>query len=219
MPRVADHTARRRQVAQAVEHLIASDGLDGVTVARTATVAGISVGLVQHYFPTKDDMLLHTFTMVRDRIEQRVVVDAQRADDAGARIEQILLAGLAEMLPLDDVRRRECRVGLAFTGRAVDSPRLAATLQTSNAHIRALLAQAIRNGKECGEVPDSAAETTEAARILAHLDGLILHAYTDPAAMPPAQAQAALADHLHRLFSGPCRRPRGRKNATADRQP
>jgi AcrR family transcriptional regulator len=216
MPRVADHDARRRQVADAVEQLIATDGLDGVTVARTAAAAGISVGLVQHYFPTKDDMLLHTFTAIRTRIEQRVMLDAQRADSSGARIEQILLPALCEMLPLDDIRRRECRVVLAFSGRAVDSPPLGAALQASNAHIRALLAQAIHNGKECGEVPHSTAEHTEAARVLAHLDGLILHTYADPKAMPPDAAKVALADHLRRLFPGPCRRPRQRKNTVAD---
>lgn len=215
MPRVADHDARRLQVAAAVEQLIAQDGLDGVTVARTAAAAGISVGLVQHYFPSKDDMLLHTFTAVRNRIEQRVMADAQRAGDAGARIEQILLAALADLLPFDDVRRRECRVVLAFTGRTVDSPPLAEALRASNAHLRALLAQAIHNGKECGEVPPATAEHTEAARVYAHLDGLILHSYTDPQTMPVETAKTALAEHLHRLFPGPCRQPRRRKTPAA----
>ena len=181
-----------------------------MTVARTAAAAGISVGLVQHYFASKDDMLLHTFTTVRNRIEQRVTADAQRADDAGARIEHILLAALADMLPFDDVRRRECRVVLAFTGRAVDSPPLADALRASNAHLRALLAQAIHNGKNCGEVAHTTTEETEAARVSAHLDGLILHTYIDPETMPFDTAKAALADHLHRLFPGPCRRTRRR---------
>jgi len=208
MPRVADHDARRRQVAAAVEQLIADDGLDGVTVAKTAAAAGVSVGLVQHYFPSKDDMLLHTFTVVRDRIEQRVVADAQRADETGARIEHILLAAMADVLPHDDVRRRECRVALAFTGRAVEVPALADALRASNAHVRALLAQAIKNGKECGEVHPATAEDAEAAGLVAHLDGLILHAYTDPATMPTTAAEAALADHLRQVFPGPCRHPR-----------
>jgi AcrR family transcriptional regulator len=219
MSRVADHDARRRQVAEAVEHLIADGGLDGVTVARTAAAAGISVGLVQHYFPTKDDMLLHTFTAVRHRIEQRVTVDAQRADAAGARIEHILLTCLTEMLPFDDLRRRECRVALAFTGRAIDRPRLAEALQTSNAHVRTLLARAIHNGKECGEVPDTTNEHTEAALLLAHADGLVLHAYNDPATISPSVAQSALAAHLHRIFPGPCRQPSARAIAARPLSP
>ena len=204
MARTADHDARRRQVAQAVEKLVATEGYDAVTVAKTASAAGISVGLVQHYFPSKDDMLLHAFTHVRERTEQRVMADAERADQAGARIEQILLDALTELLPLDDRRRRECRVELAFTGRAVDNARVAEALGRSNAHLRAMLAQAIRNGKECGEVLATTDEEAEAARTLAVLDGLKLHAYTEPATMTAAASRAALAGELARVFTGQC---------------
>ncbi len=204
MPRTADHDARRQQVAEAVEQLVAADGFEAVTVARTAAAAGISVGLVQHYFPSKDDMLLHAFTHARHRTEQRVMADARRADLSGARIEHILLDALSELLPLDERRRRECRVELAFTGRVVDNPRLAQALGQSNAHLRAMLAEAIHNGKECGEVPDSTDEDAQAARLLATLDGLKLHAYTEPGTMTAAAARAALADQLARVFAGRC---------------
>ncbi|MBL7255608.1 TetR/AcrR family transcriptional regulator [Paractinoplanes lichenicola] len=204
MARTADHDARRQQVAEAVERLVASEGYDAVTVAKTAAAAGISVGLVQHYFPSKDDMLLHAFTHARERTERRVLADADRADQAGARIEQILLGALTELLPLDERRRRECRVELAFTGRAVDNPRVAEALGRSNAHLRAMLARAIRNGKECGEVDPTADEEAEAARTLAVLDGLKLHAYTEPATMTADASRAALAGELARVFTGEC---------------
>jgi AcrR family transcriptional regulator len=204
MPRVADHDARRRQVAEAVAALVADGGLDAVTVARTAAAAGISVGLVQHYFPSKDDMLLYAFTHTRGLIERRVELDAERADAAGARIEHILLEALTQLLPLDEARRREARVALAFTGRAVENPRLAEALRASNAHLRGRLAQAIRNGEECGEVPQGTDAEVEAARLLSAVDGLVLHLYADPAAL---SAEAALADHLARLFPGPCHHP------------
>lgn len=205
VPRVADHDARRRQVADAVEQLIADDGLDGVTVARTAAKAGISVGLVQHYFATKDDMLLHTFTVLRERVEQRTMHDADQAGRTGARIEDILVPALCEMLPLDERRRRERRVLLAFAGRAVENPRLAEALRASNAHLEGVLAQAIRNGKLCGEVVAPLDEADEAALLLSHVDGLAQLLYFEPGR---SAARTALADHVHRLFPGPCNHPR-----------
>jgi AcrR family transcriptional regulator len=214
MARTADHEARRRQVAEAVEHLVATEGFEAVTVARTAAAAGISVGLVQHYFPSKDDMLLHAFTQARNRTEQRVAADAQRADQAGARIEHILLDALCELLPLDERRRRECRVELAFTGRAVDSPRLAQALGQSNAHVRAMLAEAVHNGKECGEVAPETDEPTAAARILATVDGLKLHAYAEPETITPAVARSALAEQLGRVFTGRCNHRPSSKQAS-----
>ena len=53
MPRHADHDARRRQLADAALHVALDQGLDRVSVPRIAAQAGVSVGLVQHYFPAK----------------------------------------------------------------------------------------------------------------------------------------------------------------------
>ncbi|XVV10375.1 TetR/AcrR family transcriptional regulator [Actinoplanes sp. CA-131856] len=201
MARTADHEARRRQVAEAVEELVATEGFDAVTVARTAATAGVSVGLVQHYFRTKDDMLLHAFTIIRERQETKVQDEAKRADKKGARIEEILLDALTQLLPLDEKRRRECRVELAFTGRTVDNPKLAAALGRSNSHIRGTITQAVQNGKECGEVPEDTDEATAAVRLLALTEGLRLHAYTEPSAIA---AREAIAGELRRVFPGEC---------------
>jgi len=202
MPRVSDHDARRRQVAAAVADLVAADGLDGVTVARTAAAAGMSVGLVQHYFATKDDMLLFAFTHVRSQIDTRVDAAVAAGVETGARIEHVLREALGELLPLDGRRRRECRVTLAFAGRTVDNARLAEVLRASTDAVRARLAQAIHNGKECGEVPVGTDDRVEAVRLFALVDGLALHAYTAPDMAD--DARAALAGHLQGLFPGRC---------------
>ncbi len=183
--------------------LVATDGLDAVTVARTAAAAGMSVGLVQHYFTSKDDMLLFAFTHIREQILARVDTGVAAGDRSRARIEHVLLDALAELLPLDGRRRRECRVTLAFAGRTVDNARLAEVLRTSTDGIRGRLATAIHNGKECGEVPDDTDERVEALRLLALVDGLALHAYTAPETA--TVARTALADHLRAVFPGPCR--------------
>src|SRR5690606_32608206 len=152
VPRIADHEQRRRQIAVAVCDLIAEQGFDAVTVARTAAAAGISVGLVQHYFPTKDEMLLHAFahvsSSIRSRIDERIRAGAEHRRP----ISRVLAEALAQFLPLDAERRAEYRVSRAFAGRALDSPALA-EIDAATARARLdELAQAVRNGKECGEV-------------------------------------------------------------------
>ncbi|GAA1040362.1 TetR/AcrR family transcriptional regulator [Virgisporangium ochraceum] len=208
MPRVSDHDARRRQVAAAVAGLVDTEDLDGVTVARTAAAAGISVGLVQHYFATKDDMLLFAYAHVREQIEARVATAVDAGAGSGARIEHVLLDALGELLPLDGRRRRECRVMLAFAGRTLDSPRLTEVLRASADSVRERLAVAIHNGKECGEVPAATDDHAESVRLLAVVDGLALHAYVAPDTVTAEAAHSALADHLRALFPGPCRQPR-----------
>ncbi|XRQ06197.1 TetR/AcrR family transcriptional regulator [Actinomadura welshii] len=204
MPRTADHEQRRRQIAVAVCDLIAEDGFDAVTVARTAAAAGISVGLVQHYFRTKDDMLLHAFTHVGASIRRRIDERIRAGAENRRPISQVLAGSLVEFLPLDAERRAEFRVAKAFQGRALDAPALA---EVDVATARALLdelARAVHNGKECGEVEPALDPRPAAARLLAVTDGLAMQAYRDPAGLAEI-APAIIETELAAVFTGECR--------------
>ncbi|MFV2175567.1 TetR/AcrR family transcriptional regulator [Actinomadura sp. LOL_016] len=214
MPRIADHEARRRQIGLAVCALISDHGLDAVTVARTAAAAGISVGLVQHYFRTKDDMLLHAFTQVsthiRERIERHVRAGAQhRRPIAG-----ILAEALAELVPLDETRRTEFRVARAFAGRALDAPELARVDAETARALRRDAERAVRNGKECGEVDPGLDTWAAAVRLTAVAEGLAMQVYRDPDGVEGRTA-AELTDSIVRaelatVFTGRCRQYDGR---------
>lgn len=198
------HALRRRQVAEAVEQLIAAHGLDGVTVAKTAAAAGVSVGLVQHYFASKDDLLGYAYTQVTERVLARALRRAEELDRHRNSIRRALHDSLAERLPLDDARRAEWRVLFAFTARAVDRPDLALARNQTEAAVRDRLAQAIANGKECGETPTETEPGQAAAGLLALVEGLGLHAYLDPTAMPTPVALAELNRHLECVLPGEC---------------
>ncbi|QNS08404.1 TetR/AcrR family transcriptional regulator [Streptomyces xanthii] len=213
MPRVADHTMRRRQIAEAVCALISESGLDAVTVARTASRAGMSVGLVQHYFRTKDEMLLHAFKDVSAHIRARADEHIRDGITHHKPIAQVLAGALAEFLPLDDTRRAEYRVARAFAGRALDAPALAEVdVETSRA-MRAEIAQAVRNGKECGEVEAELDPWPSAVRLAAVTEGLAMQFYRDPDGVDgtPAASLAAsvLGAELAAVFTGECRQYAG----------
>jgi AcrR family transcriptional regulator len=198
------HDLRRRQVAEAVERLIAEHGFDGVTMAKAAAEAGVSVGLVQHYFASKDDLLRYAYTHVTERAMARALQRAKELDAHRSSIRRALHESLAERLPLDDARRAEWRVSFAFTARAVDRPDLAAVRNHTEAAIREQLAQAITNGKECGEVPTDTDAAPAAAGLLALVEGLGLHTYLDPA-VPAPVALSELDRALKSVLPGKCR--------------
>lgn len=180
MPRTADHEQRRRQIADAVSSLISEDGLDAVTVARTAAAAGMSVGLVQHYFRTKDEMLLHAFREVSARIRARV---DERIEDGVAHkqpLARVMADVMTEYIPLDEARRAEYRVARAFAGRALDAPALAQVDRESARQLREEIARAVHNGKECGEVDESLDPRSAAVRLAAVMEGLALQVYREP---------------------------------------
>lgn len=210
VPRTADHDERRRQIAGAVQALVASSGLDAATMAAVARRAGFSVGLVQHYFASKDDLLLFTYTEVTERIMGRVT---QRIAERVARQETIatvVYASLCELLPFGDARLTEYRVTLAFLGRTVDNPTLAQVASATAASIRDQLATAVTNGKECGEVEPAVDAEVAAVRLVAVVDGLVGQLYDNPDRKVGrlglrAVAQQILRECIDDIFTGECR--------------
>ena len=207
MPKVVDHQARRVQVADAVQRLITEQGLDRVTVARTAQEAGVSVGHVQHYFPSKDEMLLFTHERVVAATLERVSAMEERATRQRQPIRDVVTEGLAEWLPVDARRRSAFRVTLAFLGRTVDNPRLARAHAETGQHIRAMLARAVRNGTECGEVPEGTDPAASALDLHSLAEGLALQldAHTGPDEATTTAALELLATRVRSVFPGRCR--------------
>lgn len=206
MPRVADHDARHGQITDAVQRLVVRHGLTAVTVARTAAEAGMSVGLVQHYFTAKDEMLLATFTRVNARFTARVDELVNRGEAEDRTIAEMLRQALAELIPLDAARRAEFLVRLALADQAAHHARLAAVQRETLVGIRSRVAQAINNGTVCGEVARGVDAADQALRIVAFTEGLALHTHIDPGGTPKPAILAALDEQLGRVFTGTCRR-------------
>ncbi|WP_328946051.1 TetR/AcrR family transcriptional regulator [Streptomyces sp. NBC_00250] len=209
MPRTADHEERHRQIADAVSRLIAEHGLDAVTVARTAAAAGMSVGLVQHYFRNKDEMLLHAFRQVSACIRARAEQSIRDGVEHRRPIARVMAEVMTEYIPLDEARRAEYRVARAFAGRALDAPALAEVDTETARKLREDIARAVHNGKECGEVDEGLDPVPAAVRLAAVMEGLALQVYREPdgvAGVPAARLVGPVLDaELAAVFTGECR--------------
>lgn len=143
MPKRVDVAERRAELAAAVLRVAADRGLEGISVRHVATEAGVTAGMVQHWFPTKDDLMQAAMTAARDRYAARMVAaTADLVDDPP--VPMLLRTMLGVMLPLDDEGRRDARVALAFQGYASTRPEVAARLHDESDELRAFLAERIR---------------------------------------------------------------------------
>jgi AcrR family transcriptional regulator len=139
-PVLVDREARRAELSELVLDLVAELGLEGVTVRALADAAGVSIGTVQHYFPSKDALLLHAQARANDAV-------GARADEAaaGARGPREALAAIAAaILPTNETSARDVRVFLAFETRALNVPRLAARARRDDEELTAGLAELFR---------------------------------------------------------------------------
>ncbi|MDP9794575.1 AcrR family transcriptional regulator [Catenuloplanes nepalensis] len=190
MPRKVDHEARRRHIVESLLRITAEQGLEAVSLREVAAAAGVSMGQVQHYFATKDDMLLYALRhwlslTTHDGFAARV---ARRA--AIGPVGGVLGAIAAEYLPYDEISRDEARIAAAFLSRAAVRPELAAALAPAFAGF----ADVLRGALDGMGVPDAPAE---AGRLAALLDGLRPPVLIG--ALSYADALAVVDRHLGRL--------------------
>ncbi|WP_120519989.1 TetR/AcrR family transcriptional regulator [Arthrobacter celericrescens] len=197
MPKIVDAGARRQDVVDAVFRIIASDGLERASLREVADEAGLAVGSVRHYFASSDELLVHSFSVVIDRIAGRLEAALesvrQEAPGSPAHHEAVLLL-LGQLLPLDEEKAVDVCVWLAFRTAARIKPVFAPEAARSHRAVAAVVGQLVMQ-----LLPDSEQQdilVTEAERLLATLDGLCLHALLQSEWMTARMCRDVLEAHL-----------------------
>ena len=187
MPRVVDHDERRERIAEAAWRIIEREGPDGANLRQIARETGHTTGIVTHYFRDKRELMAFAFGLVVDRSTSRM---------ARAAVEAGITEALAQLLPLDEERRRETTVWLALMSASLTDPDLAVELRQRYRRAREATLPMFRTALEetQGEDPDDVAD-----ELLAVVDGITVDALTDPERYPPDRQLALLRRALVRL--------------------
>lgn len=176
-------------VTRVAADLVADQGRSALTVRNVAHAAGCSTTIVSHYFDDMADLLGQTNALAAERARARI--DAVLAADPAD------IVGLIEtVLPLDEERRADWRVWLAFWSEALavesfaDEQRLRA--RTMVRRIEVCLDERARRLGLGGEVDRSLA----AHRLGALIQGIAAEAIFDPRAWGPSRQRAVMRSEL-----------------------
>jgi AcrR family transcriptional regulator len=194
MPKLVDHEERRRELGEAVWRVIRRDGVDAASVRNVADEAGWSAGALRHYFNSQSELLAFAMQLVVDRVEDRVAALDRRAEPRRG-VEQ----RLHELLPIDDERRAENEVWLAFTGRALVDPQLRARHEEVDEALRMACARALEELGNAGRLRPGLDTELEAERLHGLLDGLALHTAMRPERISSQRIRSVVARHLDSL--------------------
>lgn len=191
MPKIVDSDARRDQIAGALLRVAAERGLEAVSLRQVAAEAGVSAGMVQHYFRTKDEMLAFAMAQV-----VRTVGEHLEAQLSGEPLEPrtFLHQLLEQLLPVGEERERNAKVSLAFTAYASVRPDRASPIAEGTGRVRTLLADALRAEEVAGTARTSVDPDHAATALIALVDGLVLHVLTG--GCTPALARATFRSQL-----------------------
>lgn len=89
--------ARRQRVLVAALDLGADGGYEAVQMRDIATTAGVALGTIYRYFPSKDALLAAAMVEWMEDLERRISARAPRGDTTSARVYDVLRRAVATM--------------------------------------------------------------------------------------------------------------------------
>jgi AcrR family transcriptional regulator len=170
----------REQILDAAVDRIASEGIDGVRIARIAMDARVSTSLVHYHFESREallaEALLHSFELAGD------VRMSEDNGDAPSHTHR-LAAMVDQCLPYTGTRERDWILWVELWLRAARRPELRETAARLYERMHRWFAEAIRSGIAAGEFAECDVDPL-ADRVLAMLDGFGIRALVRDPSVP-----------------------------------
>ncbi|MFT5889881.1 MAG: AcrR family transcriptional regulator [Zhongshania sp.] len=146
--RKVDHDSRREEVAGAAARLISANGFDALTTRALAKELGCSIGVLSHYFSSKEEIVIAAFRWADQRIDLRMQ-EAIAGDSPDIEsFYPVIKAGL----PLDEESDLEWRVRLNLHTFALTHNASLEAERDKNNQFRELMEGMITNMQHRGEI-------------------------------------------------------------------
>lgn len=180
--RAAERTNfRRAQVLEATVRVISERGIEGTRLVDVARSAKVSIGLIQHYFTTRDELLASAFDFFNDLWVSRWERVSGRAGDPVAKLTTLLRFCAFEFEGWHEV---QWRIWVEFWSLCNRNPAFRAQYATIYDKFRKPFRDVIVEGVEKSVfVPRSSVEDI-VDRTTGLIEGLRVHALLEPTRLP-----------------------------------
>jgi AcrR family transcriptional regulator len=191
---VSDRPPARERILAAAVRQIASEGIDGVRIARIAMAAGVSTSLVHYHFDSRDALLAQALDYSYARAgDARISSGELPADSHAQRLQSMI----DQCLPTSQELEDDWVLWVELWLRAVRNPELRTVAEELYARLHAWFADEIKAGIASGEFarcdPDEVAD-----RAIALLDGYGIRTLIGDSAISIERARGAVGGALAR---------------------
>ena len=166
MKRVEPEDLRRRQLVEATIDTMAAEGFAATTLALIGQKAGVSPGLIAHYFDDKDGLLEATLRSLAARLARGLSIRLRAARTPRERVQAVIETTLAP----EEFDARTSSVWLAFWGQVIHSVRLKRVQKVYQGRLLSNLRHGLKQIVAAGEADRLA------LAVAAMIDGLWLRA-------------------------------------------
>lgn len=187
-------SARQGQIVDAAVRVIARDGLSGASLRSIAREIGYTTGVVMHYFRDKEELLVAAAEAVFGPYET-LLDEALVMDDAFEGLRRICV------IPLPTTRAKQVipRIYAQVLANIDSEPAFAEVCRTRYAAVREGMQKLLANGQKRGAFHADFEPSMQCDALCAFLDGLALHAVSEPSRFPPSRVVALVTRELDKL--------------------
>ena len=196
--RRATPAVRREALVDATLRCLKKYGHEGVSVRRISAAAGVSIGLINHHFPSKSGLVAVTYETLALSLQHSIRTQAEnRAVSPRARLSGFFLASFAPEI-LDP---QLFNVWLVFWSMVAHSPEIRAVHDKTYGKYRSILESLLGQLVASGAAPPFKLRPAAIA-LSALLDGLWVELSLSPVTFKPREAIALCEDWVNALCSG-----------------
>jgi TetR/AcrR family transcriptional repressor of bet genes len=184
---------RKRQLIEATIESIAKHGMGDTTLARVSKAAGLSQGIVNLHFTSKDNLLTETLVFLRDEYEQawRAALEKAPANNPAEQLAALMRADY--QLAVADTRK--LAVWFAFWGEVKSRPTYQEICQGRVTEYTKILEEIVGRLEVEGPYPDL--DTHEIVEgIMAMADGLWLNILVSARKVKRKEAERVMMHYL-----------------------
>ncbi|HMK84815.1 MAG TPA: transcriptional regulator BetI [Steroidobacteraceae bacterium] len=189
---------RREALVDATLKCLKQYGHEGVSVRRISAAAGVSIGLINHHFPSKSGLIAETYETLALSLQESIRTQAEnKGVSPRARLSGFFRASFAPEI-LDP---QIFNVWLVFWSMVKHSPEIRAVHDKTYGKYRSILESMLGKLAESGAAPHFKLRQAAIA-LSALLDGLWVELSLNPATFKPREAIALCEDWVNALCGG-----------------
>lgn len=169
--------SRRTQILEATARVVSKRGVGRTRLADVSRSAGVSIGLIQHYFKTRDALLAATFDFFNDAFTSDWEAAAREEDDPADRVLSLLRLSVFER---EGWREIAWPIWIEFWSLCNRDLRFRAQYASIYQKWREPFNQAIAEGVASGQFQPTSDIEDVVDRLTAEIEGLRVRAVLEP---------------------------------------
>ena len=196
MPKIVDHELRRQELLAATWRVIARTGIVGVTTREIAREAGVSTGVLAHYFADKEELLAAALRLSHQQFYARI-----REQTQGLLGLDAIRVLMLEALPLDEERLLEAQIEINFLSLALGNSGLRELQHEEFERFWDTLHYRVGEAQKLGHLQAGADPSDITHELVILVEGLSQEAVLYPSRTTPQRQRQTLNAVLARLAS------------------